>query len=188
MEAPIFRSLAIALASWLPLIPAASAASVLAPSPAEALRAGGLTVPAAWAGVWSYADSTFDCTTDELLGGDASVDTLCTGANLQPGGVGALDCSGTVSDTNVNVTCMVSEEIFPGCSVEVMWSLVGVRTGNTATVTVTNSVSYSPPGCLFKPDSCTRTESTGTRVAPEPPGCGTPLDAGSWGSIKARYR
>jgi hypothetical protein len=157
----------------------------------EALRsAGNITLPAAWAGVWSYEDTSYACGDPENFQTDAGVDTLCTGMPLgdEPNDPFDFDCSGsTIDDDSANITCTFSMD-FGGCVVDFSISYVATRNGDTYFLTTTESQTFTPTGCGGA-DQCTVTETTATRIAPEPvEWCLTPVAATTWGQVKAHYR
>ena len=168
-----------------------SAAADLPPLPtlSAALRsAGGPVVPAAWAGVWATTDSVHLCSDPTILFTDSGLDTLCTGDPIQDeqGGI-TLSCSGTVDDTSVDITCTGSEELSPGCTVNYETTIVATRNGDSYSGALTVNATFTPPLCDGSPDICIVTESTGTRVGPEPPDCLSPVEEGTWGRVKAAY-
>ncbi len=183
-----------ACVAFVAIASSASAAETPRPTFFDVIRAlsherGDNTIPAAWAGVWNFVDSDYDCITKEFIGTDANVDTLCTGTPVIDDEGFKLNCSGTIDDTSVDVTCTYTEELDKGCSVTISISLEGTRSGDTANVTTTFSQDYTPDGCAFGiPDNCTRTEGVGSRIGPEPAECATPVDAVTWGRVKAGYR
>jgi len=71
---------------------------------------GPVNVPAAWAGVWQVHTVERDCDSSTLLDETTETETLCTGQELDfdEEGVASLDCSGTVTDTVVDITCTAS--------------------------------------------------------------------------------
>jgi hypothetical protein len=179
-----------ACALFLSFASAAQSAELRPLSFTDMLRAmnsrGNPTLPSAWAGVWDFDDADYDCGTNEFLGSDPSVDTLCTGDTFQE--EGKLDCSGTASDTEIDIACTGSSEIFPGCNVTSTFTLQATRSGETLTAVATFSFDFEPDDCAFQEDSCIRTETTGTRIAPEPAECSTPVEPNTWGRVKAAYR
>ena len=174
-------------------------------APADArLRAGSLpgipsrtlgedvVIPAAWAGIWTFVDSTYDCQ-GSLIGTDSGVDTLCTGQSGDPGEGEPfpVECSGTITDNSIDYTCSYSEVIDKECTLSFTVVLQGTMSTNSyvLTNTVTLSAVGTSKACLFFPGSCTRTVSRGTRTAPEPVAyCATPVDETTWGRMKSRYR
>ena len=151
--------------------------------------AGSTTVPAAWAGVWSFEDDDYDCDTNMLLSSDVSADTLCTNEQIfEDPGVAGWSCSGTVSDTSIDINCSGSEEVDTGCTLDFVYTLTATRVGDTLLATVTIGRTFTPTGCGFLPDFCLRTESTGTRIGPEPPNCTTAVAPSTWGRTKSQYR
>ena len=154
---------------------------------------GGLTIPAAWSGVWDIRDTTRNCGGGPITDTDADLDTLCTGTPVfeDPDGVPVpLDCTGTITDTTVDVECTADFEVSPDCVATYTMMMDGTRTGDSYTVTQTLSITYSGGGlgCDFIPDTCTTTTTTGTRIGSEPPGCATPVEADTWGRVKGTYR
>ncbi len=188
---PIFASIVlVALAS------SASAAEVPRPTLSDVFHAmsrssgGEFTLPAAWAGVWEFTDSDYDCITEEFKNTDVNEDTLCTGQSITEEGPFDLDCTGSaVTDTDIDVACTGTFPVgLPGCNVTITFSLEAHRSGETATVISVFSQDFSPDLCAFQEDSCLRTEGTGSRIAPEPPECATPVEPVTWGRVKASYR
>jgi hypothetical protein len=175
------------LAALVLSLPSASpAAGLPSMTLGDALAAGNLTIPAAWSGIWSVADTSHACG-DPTLETDVTVDTLCTGAPVVDDPFDILDCTGsTVDDVSANVNCAGFVE-FPGCRIDVSLTIVAARNGDSYVATSTSSQTFTPTGCGGV-DECTVTESTGTRIGPEPPDCQTPVDASTWGLVKSRYR
>lgn len=149
---------------------------------------GDASVPAAWAGVWQFQEDDYDCTTNAFLGHSTTEDTLCAGAPVFGGSLPGWSCTGTGDDTSLDITCSGSEEIDTGCTVTFTQTLTATRSGDTVNAVATFSQTFSPEGCAFIPDSCTRTESVGTRLGPPPPGCTTATVSETWGRTKAHYR
>jgi hypothetical protein len=185
---PALFVLAVAVLSILP-----SAAGAAGPPPmtfAEVLRSlGNPTIPAAWSGIWSYEDTMYVCGNPAVTGTDAGLDTLCTGEWVadDPDDSFDFDCSGfTIDDNNANITCTFSMD-FGGCLVDFSASYVATRTGDRYFLTSTVSQTFTPTGCGGA-DECVVTEETADRIGPEFPACLTPVDATTWGSVKARYR
>ena len=173
---------------------ARAAESAVSISFADVLAAasGDLTIPAAWAGVWDIRDTTRNCG-GPVTETDAGLDTLCTGASVFESPDGApvsFDCTGTITDTVVDVDCTASFEVSPDCLATFTVALDATRTGDSYTAIQTMSITYSGGGlgCDLIPDTCTTTATTGTRIGPEPAECATPVEATTWGRVKARYR
>ncbi len=148
---------------------------------------GGNVVPAAWAGIWSTVDSTYDCQ-DILQSTDSSLDTLCTGQASDPG---TGECIGTITDNSIDITCNYSELIDTDCTLTISIEVHGTRTSNSYLLTITSmsSTAGTSKGCDLFPSSCSRTVSRGTRIASEPLAyCSTPVDPTTWGRVKSRYR
>lgn len=152
--------------------------------------AGGYTIPAAWAGIWAYNDTTYDCTTHAVTSVDTGQDTLCAGQSFEPDSTGtgfSYNCTGTVTDTQLNLTCTGSFS-FSGCGATYTLVGTGTRSGDTAFTVSTFSTTWSPPNCAFQADSCEQTNSHQTRIGAAPPGCTTATHAKTWGQVKQYYR
>jgi hypothetical protein len=189
----MFRRPALVVAlvlATLSITPAASSAAGFASfSLEDAFRAGGSPpIPAAWAGVWAAADSIHACGNPTITGTDADFDTLCTGAPVIDES-GGLSCSGTADDVSANVVCSVTFPAGPPpCTAMISVSIVATRNGNSAFVTFTESTSFTPTNCAGMPNTCEVTETTMTRIGPEPSPCTSPVEASTWGGVKASYR
>ena len=151
------------------------------------------TVPPEFAGVWNNSATTTVCGGIQIAT-SAGLDTLCAGAPLfVPGDDDPslqVDCTGTVNATTVDVTCTGSSEIFPDCQQIVTIDYDVTRTGDQSTSTVVITTTYvgTGEGCSDIPDSCIRTDGTGTRVSAAPGTClQTPVTPSSWGVIKTLY-
>ena len=145
-------------------------------------------VPPAWAGVWSHDDTTRTCGTQNVLRTHIGNDTLCVGTYDPDTSSIEFNCTGTITDTNVNTTCTGSIT-FKGCTITFTLTVVGTRTGESAVMVETLNQSFNPPLCALIPDSCEETTSHITRIGPVPPGaCTTPALPTTWGSLKIRYR
>lgn len=174
------------------VVPSAAHSNEVRPrSVVQVMRAAGTyTIPAAWAGVWTSADSTYDCTTRAFIETDFTTDTLCTGQTFQPDTSTGItyDCSGPgITDTQVDVTCVASFTVLT-CTVTYTQTTHATRVGDTATAITTVQTTYTPPMCLFQPDSCHEIHSVLTRVEPAQPACATPARQATWGSLKVKYR
>jgi hypothetical protein len=90
----------------------------------------------------------------------ADTDTLCSGQIIYDDT--KFSCTGSVSDTHIDIECSVTFPFDEGCSATFTFTLEGTRTGDTANVTSTFSQEFSPTMCAFLPDSCTRTETVMT--------------------------
>ncbi len=183
------------------LLAAAAFAPSVGAEPAHRVRLGDLlrgellVIPAEWSGIWESELTDYVCGTNDVIDTESYVDTLCTGQSIDPNDEiddlpFAMDCSGsTVTATTVTADCTGGGTVGL-CTVSITFSLDGVRNGDTFTSTQEYSIDLEPNGifCGNQPDECVRTEVTATRIAPEPPGCATPVDATWWGEVKARYR
>lgn len=172
------------------LLPSHAHAAVRSMTLRQALTAtGGYTIPAAWAGIWAYTDTTYDCTTLAVTNVSTGQDTLCAGQSFEPDTTGGFNynCTGTVTDTQVNLTCSGSFS-FGACTGNFTQVGRGTRTGDTAFYVSTFTTTWSPPNCAFQNDSCDQTNSHTTRIGAAPPGCTTPTRARTWGQVKTYYR
>ena len=152
---------------------------------------GSIVIPAEWAGIWTYVDSTYDCS-GPFQSRDTGSDTLCAGKviDFNEGSPFTVDCTGTTTATTVDVTCTYSGEVFTDCNVSFTIVTQGTRTVDSYVITSTITTVYSGTGagCDFFPDSCTRTVTRATRTAPEPAEyCATPTLPSTWGRVKSRY-
>lgn len=173
------------------------ALSVSTSVPADAgsrhILAGGVVVPAEWSGIWSIADSVYDCS-GAFQSYDTGLDTLCTGQVIDQiyDTQFQLDCTASVSGTTVEQHCTGSGPIEgTECALNFTLDSVGTRSGDSFVITSTiqTSVTGTAPECSFFPGSCTRTVSRGTRIAPEPAAyCASPVAPTTWGRMKSQYR
>jgi hypothetical protein len=148
---------------------------------------GDTQIPAAWAGVWTFTNDLYECTLQFPIGSNTETDTLCTGdlVNDDP----KFSCGGTISDTSIEITCSGVQEYGPGCNALLSYTLVATRDGDSMTSTSTFTTDFDPDLCFKEtPDFCIETQSTATRIAPEPKDCFTSVDEFSWGQVKAFYR
>ena len=182
--------LATLLALVVLLAPApARAGSVPPVSLSHALRAAGSwTFPAAWAGIWSTADTIQSCDGRSVMLAFTRLDTLCAGGAFGPDTT-QNQCTGTFTDTDFDITCTGQETISPTCSSAFTEHLQGTRNGDAARVAYTVETTYTPALCAGYDDGCSVTRGTFTRVAVAPPDCTTtPVHMGSWGRLKLLYR
>ncbi len=185
----LHRILALIVFALLAVSARSEARPFKPPTLIDAVRGTGYTIPAAWSGIWQYEDSTYQCTPRVLTGTDSGLDTLCAGTSFEPDTTEGInyDCTGTVTDTFVDITCTGAIK-FEGCSATFETRSIGNRTGETFIATTTISTTWTPPGCAFQPNTCEQIVSRNTRIAPQPEGCATPALQGTWGALKSRYR
>lgn len=152
---------------------------------------GDIVLPPEWAGVWTYLDSTYDCT-GALLSVDSGLDTLCTGTVISfDSGPFVVVCTGSSTATTIDQTCTFTGEVVTDCNVTFTIEMHGTRTASSSVITNTVTTDYSgiAPECAFLPDSCRRTVTRANRIASEPVAyCSTPVDPTTWGRVKSRYR
>jgi hypothetical protein len=172
------------------MAPKASGAEWQTMTLGKALRSGGgPTIPASWAGIWSREDTVRFCGNPMILFAGPGSDTLCAGAQIEQQADGVpLNCTGTFDDDSANMVCTGSDEVSPGCLVQYEMTIVATRNGDTSTTEATINATYQPPFCDSVPNSCLVMNTTSTRVQPQPPSCLTPVEPGTWGMLKARYR
>jgi hypothetical protein len=145
-------------------------------------------VPAEWAGIWEFADTTRMCDSTQIEDTDAGFDTLCMDDSYDPDTSNAFQCSGTATSTEVDITCTGFFTISGGCTDTITYHLQATRTGETVTYIETLKNNYSRPACPPIPDTCQRTTGVLTRIAPAPKSCATPTQRTTWGRVKALYR
>ncbi len=169
---------------WLRTAGLAAIASV---GLAQVGAAGDLVFPLAWEGVWDYEEITRVCGES---GGtpEPGTDDFCEGESILGGDGDGMECSGTVTDTEIHITCVSETPIegLPGCTTLVTTLTIdAVRSGDTATGGSTFTFDYND-GCSI-PDSCTETVSTLTRTGADPD-CSSPVESATWAKIKSVYR
>jgi len=150
-----------------------------------------LVVPQEWAGIWQSNFTVYDCDSGFELFSDAQLDTLCTGTPFIVDGDDDIEfiCTGTVDATSVDIECSGSTIVGPDCTMEMVWTTVGTRDGDTMTSTTTLTMTQVGSGCEGPTVFCTRMETTGTRIGSEPEECGfAPVDVTDWSTIKGLYR
>ncbi len=147
-------------------------------------------VPAAWAGIWTEDVVGYDCDTQEEVYSESFTDTMCAGDPVYLGDPETgFACTGSISDTQIDVECTWTMEIIEGCTASFVAVVHGTRSADSYQATSTLTVTYIGEGaCEFLTGSCTREESSGTRIAPQPATCNTPVEDATWGGIKALYR
>lgn len=124
-----------------------------------------------------------------ILFTSANFDTLCTGETIEEnaGGI-TLSCTGTIDANNANIACTGTDEPNPGCIATYDMTIVATRNGDNSFREITLNTTYEPEFCDGDQNSCLVIETTSNRVGPGPPECSSPVQSGTWGMIKARYR
>lgn len=185
------------MSRWLPAL--LIVAMAVAPAPAgaadrviDASRALRLLddypTPSEWAGIYDYQVTIYLCGDETPFYNQAMTDTLCAGEVYDPSD-SQENCTGSYTPTSIDLTCTWSEDVADSCTANYSITLTGTRNGGSLEETAIIHVTYSGGGCGEEyADLCTRTVITGTRVAPAPTNCATPVEATSWGTIKALYR
>lgn len=147
-------------------------------------------IPAEWVGIWEIEMTTYDCTTNAFLFSATELDTLCPGSFFEDpddGGEFSLVCSSSADGDSYESHCEGSS-VFGDCTAQYVFDITSTITGASYTATQTVTISYTG-NCFGLTDSCERTETSGTRIGGPPNPCeGTPVDAQSWGMVKASYR
>ena len=149
---------------------------------------GEIVVPAEWAGIWSYSDTTYNCE-GGVVGTSSGLDTLCAGQRFDTDP--SVSCTGSATATTYQQHCTSSGEIFPNCNLNVDVETHGTRTGDSFfSVTVyQSSTSGTAEGCNLFPPQCQQINSHATRIAPAPTKyCSTPAEKATWGQLKSLYR
>jgi hypothetical protein len=147
-------------------------------------------IPEEWMGVWDIQVELYDCETDQLLFSFAALDTICAGDPIEEPELegGTMECTGSADATTFTLQCEGSEEVEPGCIASYVHDQLTIRTGDEYTSVATLTVSYSGD-CGGVPDSCQRTEITGTRISDDPEPCGqTPVESWRWDTVRSLYR
>lgn len=152
-----------------------------------------ITIPQEWAGIWENEINVYDCETNFLLFSSTELDTMCTGGPVMEPDEGEeiqITCTGTVDGGSIDIQCSGSVVIGPDCTAEIEWVSVGTRDGDTMTSTTTMTTTYVGAGCEGGPSEfCIRSESSGTRIGPEPEDCDfVANEAHSWSTLKGLYR
>jgi hypothetical protein len=185
------KHIVLSIASVLLILPVAAVAGGPSLTPAGALSSldGGFDMPAAWSGLWFQEIAIYDCTTELLIYSTTSTDTACTGdAVFTPEPGITIDCTGTTTDTNIDMECTWSIEEPAGCIVTNTLNVVGTRSSNSYQMNSTMQATHVGDTCEYVDAICIRSEITGTRIGPQPQTCGSPVEAATWGRVKALYR
>lgn len=144
-------------------------------------------IPEAWTGIWDTHIEMHFCESPTIIFSDDYTDTLCTGQVFDTGDQEIpIVCSGTATDSNIEMTCSGSSEVMAGCTLSMQIDYDGTRTGDTFSTTMVVNATYTGD-CFGVSDTCTEVTITGERVGPAPSSCATPVDRVTWGTIKSRY-
>ena len=149
-----------------------------------------VVIPEEWFGVWELQVASYDCDTNELLFSSTQLDTICPGEVFEDPDPGDVDvtCTSSANATSYTIHCDGSGEALPGCTINIVFDTNGTRTNDGYTAISTVTFTYVG-NCLGIPDSCTRTEVTGTRISgPTEPCESTPVENTTWAAVKAYYR
>lgn len=147
-------------------------------------------VPEEWVGIWEIQVATYDCDTNDLLFSTTVYDTICPGWAFADPDQEEIDltCTGSADANSYSQHCEGSSTPFPGCEMSFVFDGTGSRTGDTYTAITTTSSTFVG-ACFSIPDSCSRTEVTGTRIDDTPDQCTeTAEDQVSWSALKGHYR
>ncbi len=154
-----------------------------------------LEIPPEWAGIWQIDTEVFQCGSSTPLATSSDNDTLCTGMlvfNPEDEDFEQeidFQCEGSVTSTSGSYTCSGSFPVDEDCTAFMSIESNLTRTGESYTAVSTVTISYEGTSmtCGFLPDQCTRSETTGTRIAGEPASCQVPVETIRWGTLKAIY-
>jgi len=147
-------------------------------------------IPAEWYGIWELELTSYDCDTEEILFTSTSLDTICVGDVFQDPDPSSftVECTASIDANSYTISCEGESEIFPGCTAAFDYSGSATRNGDSYTSTTFTNITYAGD-CGPIPDTCQRTEITGTRIASAPDPCdSTPVESTSWSAIKELYR
>jgi hypothetical protein len=147
-------------------------------------------IPEEWVGVWELEIAVYECETNTLLFSTTDLDTICPGSVFEDPDPEEmpLECTGSADADSYTTHCEGSLEVMPGCTMNFVYDVTGTRDGDTYTSVATTDITYSGD-CPDVPDTCQRTEVTGTRIGGAPNPCdGTPVEGRSWGTVKSLYR
>jgi hypothetical protein len=149
---------------------------------------GDVTVPAAWAGIWTVSDTMKLCgVPGPIIPVQTHSDTMCAGDVITGDETVTYTCSGTATATTVDMTCTGSSDDGNGCVGDYTETLHGTRNGDDALLTYTINVVYTPSGC--QDDGCIELVIAMHRTAGPPAECSiTPTLKTTWGKLKKRYR
>lgn len=147
-------------------------------------------VPNEWVGVWDLDITTYDCITEVIQFSTTELDTVCPGSFFEDpdgGGEFVLECTSSADADSYTSHCE-GTNVLGDCTAQFMFDTTGTITGDSYTATQTVTITYVGD-CFGIPNSCERTEITGTRISGPPNPCeGTPVDSHTWGAVKAAYR
>lgn len=146
------------------------------------------TFPASWAGIWEFTTDEEECNSGPFIGTFVDTDTICAGEGFGVEEGVPMQCTGTIDDTTIDVSCSGSLEIFTDCTMTISFAIQGTRTGDSIQGTEQFSITYTGSACGILEDECTDSTISGVRLGPEPPECSTPTIPTTWGAIKAIYR
>lgn len=148
-------------------------------------------IPIEWAGIWEIEITVYECDTNAVTFNGTALDTICPGDifYIDDGG-GTIDwtCTTSADENSLEYHCIGTGEVAPECTVQYVYDGNSTRTGESYTATATTTTTYLGD-CFGIPNSCSRAETSGMRIAGAPSLCeGTPTEAHTWGAAKAAYR
>lgn len=144
--------------------------------------------PDEFIGIWETTTVVRDCETQIILFQSTENDTICAGDLFDPEfGETPLTCTGTITPTAIDLHCVGSFEVEPGCTANVDFTMTGTLSGDTWTTTTRIESTYVGEACPI-PSSCMSITSTATRISPDPGDCPpAPVEPATWGQLKHRY-
>jgi hypothetical protein len=163
-----------------------STASLLALMAASAFAQDG-TVPAAWEGVWDTHIEVRICGMTNVVFEESFDDTLCEGDVLYADEGSNGNCSGTITDTSADWTCVFSEEPEAGCTMTLTIHLSGTRSGDSFTAVETYETVYTGSCSPEFQDSCLEFTTTATRTGETPQCDQVGQSVSSWSSVKSKF-
>jgi hypothetical protein len=142
--------------------------------------------PDEFIGIWEVMSITRDCETQTILGQATVQDTICAGDMFDMDFGAPVECTGTITETRVDIQCEGSFEAEPGCTANALVTIEGTRNGGTWTSTATIETTFVGSTCPIS-EFCISTTSTGTLINPDPSCESAPVEAVTWGWLKHFY-
>ena len=150
-----------------------------------------IEIPPAWGGIWDASISVEDCLGNVLFV-DAELDTVCPGPLMEEDENGdPMMCTGTITDTDVDVICTSSYNVAPGCLATETITLVITRTLDSFSGTDSLTFVYTETtagDCAGFSDECEVERLSATRISTDTSSCpSTPVQPLTWSRLKGRY-
>lgn len=183
--------LLFALVAFAPAAHAAPAPAFFAKMARQATR--NIVVPLEWDGTYAIVDSIYTCDST-FVAFTTFGDTLCGGQPFVPPSSDttfALQCTGTITATTIDLDCTSSGPIVPDCDANYHMVMHGTMAPGLYHVVSTITITYSGNGvgCDNFPPYCGQVDTWGVRTGPAPTDyCTTPARRTTWGRVKSYYR